>query len=116
MTSLLIRAAALAPNRLLTAEDISLGERSREPSGAVEGSLDEVVAAKVRAYLRSLGEVTPRDLHAKVLEIVERPLLEAVLDRTGGNQLRAAEILGINRNTLRKKITDLAIRLPKERL
>ena len=115
LENVLIRAAALAPNRLLTADDISLGDRTRESTPAVDGSLDEVVAAKVRAYLRSLGEATPRDLYAKVLEIVERPLIEAVLERTGGNQLRSAEILGINRNTLRKKITDLDIRLPKER-
>jgi len=114
LENVLIRAAALAPNRLLTADDIVLGEPTRE-SAVVDGSLDEVVAAQVRAYLRSLGEATPRDLYAKVLEIVERPLITAVLERTGGNQLRSAEILGINRNTLRKKITDLDIRLPKER-
>jgi two-component system nitrogen regulation response regulator GlnG len=40
---------------------------------------------------------------------VERPLLEFILERTSGNQLRAAQILGINRNTLRKKITMLGI-------
>jgi two-component system nitrogen regulation response regulator GlnG len=114
LENVLIRAAALAPNRLLTADDITVGDRSREAE-PVGGSLDEVVAAKVRAYLRSLGEATPRDLYAKVLEIVERPLIESVLERTAGNQLRAAEILGINRNTLRKKITDLDIRLSKER-
>ena len=50
-----------------------------------------------------------------MLEMVEKPLIEAVLNRTGGNQLKAAEILGINRNTLRKKITDLGIELPKDR-
>jgi two-component system nitrogen regulation response regulator GlnG len=115
LENVLIRAAALAPNRLLTSDDIMLGERSREPALGGDASLDDVVASKVRAYLRSLGEVTPRDLYAKVLEIVERPLIEAVLERTGGNQLRAAEILGINRNTLRKKITELDIRLTKER-
>jgi two-component system nitrogen regulation response regulator GlnG len=115
LENVLIRAAALAPNRLLTAEDIAIGDRPREIMSDGSTSLDDVVAAKVRDYMRSLGEATPRDLYAKVLEIVERPLIEAVLERTGGNQLRAAEILGINRNTLRKKITDLDIRLPKER-
>lgn len=52
------------------------------------------------------------DLYRGLLERVERPLLEVVLARTEGNQIRAAAILGINRNTLRKKITDLGIELP----
>jgi len=48
-------------------------------------------------------------LHAVALSWVERPLLEFILERTAGNQLRAAQILGINRNTLRKKITALGM-------
>ena len=43
--------------------------------------------------------------------MVEKPLIEVVLERVGGNQLHAARMLGINRNTLRKKITDLDIDL-----
>jgi len=49
-----------------------------------------------------------------VLEQVERPLIRFVLEKTRGNQVRAADILGINRNTLRKKITELGIELRKE--
>ena len=52
------------------------------------------------------------DLHRRLLGRVERPLLERVLARTGGNQIRAAALLGINRNTLRKKIVELGIELP----
>jgi len=52
------------------------------------------------------------DIYGRLLERVERPLIEAVLARTSGNQIRAAALLGINRNTLRKKIGDLGIRLP----
>jgi two-component system nitrogen regulation response regulator GlnG len=44
---------------------------------------------------------------------VERPLVELVLEQTRGNQLQAAKVLGINRNTLRKKIRALGIRLPR---
>ena len=55
----------------------------------------------------------PRDLHPRLLERTERPLLEAVLAHTDGNQLRAAALLGINRNTLRKKITELGIDMPE---
>jgi two-component system nitrogen regulation response regulator GlnG len=49
------------------------------------------------------------------MERVERPLIELTLERTRGNQLKAAAILGINRNTLHKKITELKI-APKRRL
>jgi two-component system nitrogen regulation response regulator GlnG len=49
-----------------------------------------------------------------VLEQVERPLIRFVLEKTRGNQVRAADILGINRNTLRKKIQELGIDVKKE--
>jgi two-component system nitrogen regulation response regulator GlnG len=52
------------------------------------------------------------DLHDALLRRIERPLLERVLEHTGGNQLRAAALLGINRNTLRKKLTELGIEVP----
>ena len=48
-------------------------------------------------------------LYKSILEAVEKPLIEDVLERTGGNQLKAAEILGINRNTIRTKIKRLSI-------
>jgi two-component system nitrogen regulation response regulator GlnG len=115
LENVLIRAAALAPNRLLTAADFAVDPQGPGASLREDAPLDEAVAVKVREYIKSFGEAVPRDLHTRVLELVERPLIEAVLERTGGNQLRAAEILGINRNTLRKKITDLEIAMPKDR-
>jgi two-component system nitrogen regulation response regulator GlnG len=48
-----------------------------------------------------------------VLAAIERPLIALVLERVGGNQVKAADVLGINRNTLRKKITDLGIAVRK---
>ncbi len=54
------------------------------------------------------------NLYALVIERVERPLIDLTLKKTKGNQIRAAQILGINRNTLRKKITDLRIEFKKE--
>ena len=54
------------------------------------------------------------DLYDMVLQQMERPLIRIVLDKTRGNQVRAAEILGINRNTLRKKIQLLGIDLKKD--
>ena len=52
------------------------------------------------------------EIYRAWLERVERPLLETVLSHTDGNQIRAAALLGINRNTLRKKIAELGLVLP----
>jgi two-component system nitrogen regulation response regulator GlnG len=117
LENVLIRAAALGPNRILTAADIPLQDQDGRATFDTTSSLEKIISVKVREHLAGFGDANPRDLHATVVEMVERPLIEAVLERTAGNQLRAAEILGINRNTLRKKITDLDIDLrPKPRI
>ena len=54
------------------------------------------------------------NLYSVVMSRVERPLIELTLQATRGNQIRAAQLLGINRNTLRKKITDLQITVKRE--
>lgn len=113
LENVLIRAAALAPNRILTAEDIPFGNDAAAQGLQAEAPLDQIVAVKVREQMREFGDVLPRNLYARTLEIIEKPLIEAVLERTNGNQLRAAEILGINRNTLRKKIGELGIELKR---
>jgi two-component system nitrogen regulation response regulator GlnG len=115
LENVLVRAAALAPNRLLTSDDVRFGQGTSSEPVYDTTPLDENVAVKVREYLASFGDVPPRNLYERVVEMIEKPLIEAVLERTGGNQLKAAEILGINRNTLRKKITELSIELPKDR-
>ena len=57
--------------------------------------------------------IPPSGLHHRVIERIERPLLSAALAVTNGNQIKAAELLGLNRNTVRKKIRDLDIQLPR---
>lgn len=52
-------------------------------------------------------------LHGRILREVEKPMIEQTLDLTGGNQVQAAKILGLNRNTLRKKIRELDIDIPR---
>jgi two-component system, NtrC family, nitrogen regulation response regulator GlnG len=69
-------------------------------------SFEEMVRAKIRALLQRMEGYPIEDLYDEVISRVERPLIELVLERTGGNQLKAAEILGLNRNTLRKKIVE----------
>ena len=57
----------------------------------------------------------PAGLYGRILREIELPLIEIALDATGGNQAKCADLLGINRNTLRKKITDLDIHVTRRR-
>ena len=73
-------------------------------------SLAESVDQHVRRYFSTLdGAAPPAGLHGRILREVEYPLIVATLEVTRGNQVKAAEILGINRNTLRKRIRELGI-------
>lgn len=75
-------------------------------SAAPQSALSECVERTVRRYLADLGDTVCSDgLHAMVLREVEAPLLREVMAFHDGNQSRAAEVLGINRATLRKKLT-----------
>ena len=106
----LLRAAVLAPGDTLTAEDLQLSEAAPPPP--LSGSLADTLRSAVAALVHD-PERPAKDLHAAVVAAVERPLIELILEQTGGNQLRAADLLGINRNTLRKKITSLGIAVPR---
>ena len=66
--------------------------------------LYNAVKHSIRRYLYELDGTTPHDMYELVLKQIERPLLEAVLEHTRGNQSKAAEYLGLNRGTLRKKL------------
>ena len=77
--------------------------QTNEISDCVRKSLDR--------YFKDLDGEKPRAVYDMVIRNVERPLLEIVLDQAEGNQTVAAEMLGINRNTLRKKIQLLKIKL-----
>ena len=73
-------------------------------------SLEQMVCHKVGHFFERLGEVEVSAVHRTVLDQVERPLIERCLAWADGNQLKAARVLGINRNTLRKKIRDLGVK------
>ncbi|HSK29399.1 MAG TPA: sigma-54 dependent transcriptional regulator [Candidatus Limnocylindria bacterium] len=111
----LIRAAVLSSGPILFPKDFSLQNKHAATSLEVDQlSLEEIIRHKLEDYFRRTEGVDVDNLYSLVIERVERPLLELTLRKTRGNQIRAAQILGINRNTLRKKITDLHIDLKKE--
>ncbi|MEM9434124.1 MAG: response regulator [Pseudomonadota bacterium] len=78
--------------------------------------LSASVAKNLRRYFDLHGGVLPPPgLYQRILREVEMPLLEIALEATGGNQAKCADLLGINRNTLRKKVTDLEIHVTRRR-
>ena len=84
--------------------------------GPEEGELATSVAKHLRRYFDlHAGQLPPPGLYQRVLREMEVPLIEIALDATAGNQARCADLLGINRNTLRKKITDLEILVTRRR-
>ena len=78
-------------------------------------AFEDMVKGKLAGLLARIDGYPVHDLYDKVLARVERPLFDLVLAHTGGNQLKAAEILGLNRNTLRKKLAALGIDQTKKR-
>lgn len=89
-----------------------LSEAAEEPqeTAAGDGSLGQTVERLLTEYFEAhAGGLPTRGLYDRVLREVEKPLLELTLGATQGNQLKAADVLGLNRNTLRKKIRELGI-------
>jgi two-component system nitrogen regulation response regulator GlnG len=81
-----------------------------EPESAATDSLSAAVERNLSRYFAEFADgLPPPGLYHRILREVEYPLLSAALAATRGNQIRAADLLGVNRNTLRKKIRDLDI-------
>lgn len=74
------------------------------PTSTEISQLSHAVKHSIRRYLYELDGTLPNDMYDLVLRQIERPLFEAILEHTKGNQSRAAELLGLNRGTLRKKL------------
>ena len=74
--------------------------------------INEIIERYIKNYFDVHGEIFPADgLYSRFMNEVERPLIEETLRRMKGNQIRVAKLLGMNRNTLRRKIQDLNISL-----
>ena len=111
------RLAALYPQDIITGSVIEgeLAPPAVVSGGSMPQSVDNLGAA-VELYLASHfagfpNALPPPGLYHRILKEIEIPLLTAALAANRGNQIRAADLLGLNRNTLRKKIRDLDIQV-----
>ena len=112
------RMAVLSTGKLLRREEVSRevarGEGAHDPLVA---PLEQIIEERVREFVGRLGPAIDgeRNLHGYFLRQMEKPLLKIVLEAAGGNQVKASAILGINRNTLRKKLSALSLRPGKSK-
>ena len=115
--NLMRRLAALCPEEIITGDIIGIELADAEPpsapvAGAVAGpdTLSRAVERHIKEFFATHNDgVGVTDVYDKILAEVERPLIRMTLAATRGNQIKAAAMLGLNRNTLRKKIRDLEI-------
>lgn len=74
-----------------------------------ENEIAACMRRSLNRYFKDLDGETPSEIYDMVISAVEKPLIAYILDRTEGNQTRAADMLGINRNTLRKKMREYGL-------
>ena len=124
LENLIRRLAALYSEETITTGivEAELADRNDMPMPGPDGGVedDESIGGSVERHLRAYfdahdDKLPASGLYARVIREVERPLIELSLAVTNGNQLRAAGMLGLNRNTLRKKISDLDIGIARNR-
>ena len=115
LENLINRITALYPQDTIT-DDLVANELVQTQVGSTlafgseSANLEEFVESYLSLYFSEYtGELPPAGLYARILKDVERPLISHALAATRGNQIKAADLLGVNRNTLRKKIRDLDI-------
>jgi len=119
LENLIRRMCALYAEELITARIVDRELQDHTPAvRSEEGpvTLSMLVERHLSGYFADQPDGVPAaGLYDRVLQEVERPLIQLTLSATRGNQVRAAEILGLNRNTLRKKIQDLGVEMTRGR-
>ena len=103
------RAMVMATGGVILPEHLPIGAVSAAASVAVDATLEDIIERRLLDCVRGLREHANANLYDLMVGLVEKPLFRAVLRETGGNQVRAAQLLGINRNTLRKKLKEHGI-------
>ncbi len=119
LENMMYRLSALYPESIIGKEAFLTELASNQPSGQQPqpSTLEKDIGAHLKQYFAAHtgGRLPPSGLYDRILPLLEKPLIEMTLAATGGNQVKAAYVLGINRNTLRKKISELGIDLdPKD--
>jgi two-component system nitrogen regulation response regulator GlnG len=114
LENLMRRLAALYPQEIIGADAVAseLAEAAlpAEESARAPETLEQSVERHLQGFMAAHKDGMPiRDLYDRVLAEVERPLLRLALSATRGNQIKAAALLGLNRNTLRKKLRELEL-------
>ena len=114
LENLMRRLAVLERGDIINGAAVLAGLGNRAVATAVmpgaAPTLAEAAAGHIASYFQDFGGTLPPDgVYDRLLAEVERPLISACLDATGGNQLKAAKLLGMNRNTLRRKLNDLGL-------
>ncbi len=116
LENLVLRLVVLCPHETIPVQDVDheLSNKAEIPENTgmnlATMALPQYVEAYLHSYFQDFGQaLPPAGLYQRILREFEGPLIEAALDATAGNQLRAAELLGLNRNTLRKKMKELDI-------
>ncbi len=91
---------------------ISLDDLSSTPRGKVGGDIEGFFRDRLSSVVTALGDGESSDFYDHTIRSVEKPLLELVLREAGGNQVQAARLLGMNRNTLRRKLLEFGLTKP----
>ena len=121
LENLIRRLGVTCPEAVISGADVAVAlgpivknQQAIRPTSTEK--LSESIASHLRRYFDLHGDaLPPSGLYNRILRELEVPLLEIALDASGGNQAKCAELLGINRNTLRKKVIDLDIHVTRRR-
>jgi two-component system nitrogen regulation response regulator GlnG len=108
LKNVMSRLAVLTPGASITLSDVALAIGHQEPDEGLE-SLGDVVRRTLKTYMDQLGYAEATGLHKHLLEQVEPALLLLVMEKCRGNQLKASDMLGLNRNTVRKLLKQYKI-------
>jgi two-component system nitrogen regulation response regulator GlnG len=105
LENILRRTVLLSPNLILSPDDIKLPKLR-----PAQESIEDIIERRLEPFIEKTANSGRQELYDSIMPFMERPLIRLVLRKTNFNQVKASELLGINRNTLRKKIKELKIK------